>query len=93
MFLSARQDNGGYFVRKVSDDSAAAAAGIKPLDHITNLTVNGKAWDLGKIAFIGDHKANRLISVRIARKSENNDTSFLDANIFSPSYLELFLGR
>ena len=90
MFL-AGINNSQCFVQGVVDNSAAAAAGIKPDDIIVNVAVNGKNVEMEKCFPIPDDKSIRILSLKIRRKSEENRILFSDINVFLPSSLESFL--
>jgi hypothetical protein len=90
MFLTG-MSNSQCVVQGVVDNSAAAAAGIKPDDIIVKIAINGTNVGMAKCFPLSDDKSIRILSLKVMRKSDENRILFSDINVFLPSSLESFL--
>lgn len=93
MVLSKPNDKGLYMVVRVAEHMAASASGLQENDIITKVSVNGENFTSKIIDDLAEDKSRRIITLNVQRKSDKNKISKLNINIFTPSYLELFLGR
>jgi hypothetical protein len=92
IFLASRSST-GCLVKSVEEKSAGAAAGIKPNDLITKFAINGMDMKLDEPLPENNDLLIHIISLRVGRKSEKNETSFFNVNVFPPSAVEQFLSK
>jgi hypothetical protein len=90
MFLDGIH-NSQCLVHSVIDNSAAAAAGIKPNDIIVNVAIDGANVEMDKCFPLSEDKPIRILSITIRRNPGENRNLFEDINVFLPSPLESFL--
>jgi hypothetical protein len=91
--FAEKPNNDRCLVQGVADEYVAKAAGLRPDDTIMSLAVDGNRVEMEKFFPLPDDKLIRLLSLKVMRKSDEDNISILDINIFLPSSFEYFLKR